>query len=74
MNIKKLFFKKPSKYDQITFNEIQELRKEVSNLDEHFVTLARVALVKPDRLYKESLNVKANAEYLVSLVKAKEEK
>jgi hypothetical protein len=69
--LKKLFIR-PSKFDQAIFANLQELQQRVSNLDAHIVTLARVALIKPDRFFKESQNLKANAEYLVSLVKAKE--
>lgn len=69
----KRFFVRPSRFDQAVYNEVQELRQQVNNLESHLVTVARCSLIKPDRFYRESQNTKANAEYLVNLVKAKKE-
>jgi hypothetical protein len=70
----KSFFSRPSKFDQLIFNELQETKQLIAMLDNHLIALARITLVTPDRLQKESINVQANTEYLQSLLKVKNAK
>ena len=67
----KNFFIRPSKYDQAIFTSVEENYRMINVLNNHLVALARITLVTPNRLFKESLNIKANTEYLESLIKAK---
>ena len=67
-------FNKPSGYDQMLFNDMQQMISTMELLNNHILALARITLVTPDRLFKEAINTKANTEYLESLIKAKNAK
>lgn len=51
---------------------IQSLNQN-SLLNNHIIALARLQFVKPEVLYREANNTKANAEYLQQLLKVKKE-
>lgn len=72
--LKKLFTRKPSAYDQLIFNELQLVNRSIDFLNANIVALARLTLVTPDRLQRESINDTANTEYLKSLIKARDAK
>ncbi len=40
-------------------------------LNDNIIALARLSFIDPKRLYEESINIKANTDYLVKLVEAK---
>ena len=69
----KTFFIHPSRFDVINFQKTIELENKLKALDEYIVALARCSLVRPGKLVQEAQNIKANAEYLVSMVKAKDD-
>ena len=39
-----------------------------NNTDNHLIALARLTFIKPEVLYRESQNIKANGEYLLKLL------
>lgn len=58
-------------------NEVEELMgalvasQQISNT--HIIALARLMFIKPESLLREANNVRANADYLLELVKLQEE-
>ncbi len=57
--LKELFNKK----EIITINHDQALY-------DHLIAMARLSLIKPERLVKEAQNTKANADYLLRMIEA----
>ena len=76
MNIKELFKKRPSKNERAIVAVYEELKRTQSILnmvEEHVIAVARLSLIKPDRLKEESKNNKANAEYLTKMLEVKKD-
>jgi len=64
--IKNLFTKRKREIEIISNNQ------KVS--DTHLIAIARLLFIKPKDLVREAENVKANGEYLVKMIEAREEK
>lgn len=76
MNIKELFKRKLSKKELALVTIFEELKRTqaiLSLVEEHIIAVARLSLIKPDRLKEESKNSKANAEYLEKMLEVKDE-
>jgi hypothetical protein len=77
IKIKELFKKRLKPQEKalvILFEEIKKTQAILNTVEEHVIAIARLSLIKPDRLKKESKNNKANADYLLRMVENEKEK
>jgi len=71
IKIKELFKKKLKPQEKalvILFEEVKKTQAILNTVEEHVIAIARLSLIKPDRLKTESKNNKANADYLLRMV------
>jgi len=71
MKLLKKLFKKKLTRDQIVMVQLNDNIKGVEN---HLIAIARLQFIKPEALVREASNTKANAKYLLELIKIKEKK
>jgi hypothetical protein len=71
----KLFIEKrqkPREMDIIMTGLLERLVNTNNSLDAHLIALCRILFIKPEVLYREVNNNKANAEYILKLLEVKQ--
>jgi len=63
--LKRLYAKPRETEKQLT---IPRLNAEINVTNNHLIALARLLFIKPETLYREANNIKANGEYLLQLL------
>jgi hypothetical protein len=51
-------------------NRIRQLEARANSADAHLIALSRLVFIKPEVLYREVNNAKANTDYIANLFKA----